>query len=109
MGDALPPYSSIRPEERLVRISAALHTELYVAFDRLEEQILLRSLDPEIRGTAREPSKAETDALTLYEQVLKLVYFDKERAVTELDLPLHRGLRLAIHRLLDGSPPYVTE
>lgn len=103
---SLPPYCSIRPEERLVRITESLHTALNIAYDTLEERILLRSVLPLAKKDDRDPSTAEAEELALYEQVLKLVYFDKERTITELDQPLHQGLARAIGRLLGTLPRY---
>lgn len=102
-----PRYSSIRPEERYCRITETIHVALEIAYDALEEKILLRSLQgPACPPDSREPTREEAYELAMYEQVFKTTYYEKDAARSELQSPLHRGLKTAIDNLLGTLPPY---
>lgn len=100
-----PPYSSIRPEERLCRVTESIYTALDMAYDALEERILLRSLRKS-EATDREPTKTEAEDLAKFEQVFKNIYFDKDQVRSDLKSPLHISLDRAVSSLLGALPQY---
>ena len=85
-----PPYSAYRPEERLCRVTRGLYETLAKRFDFFETQILVS-----------DPTLAQATLLATFEQVFKQIYFDDN--ASELDMPVHSGLRLAIKSLLNPS------
>lgn len=102
-----PRYSSIRPEERYCRITETIHVALEIAYDALEEKILLRSLQgPLCPPDGREPTREEAHDLAMFEQLFKTTYFEKDAERSELQSPMHRGVKGAIDNLLGVLPPY---
>lgn len=104
---SLPPYSSIRPEERLCRVSEALYSALDRAYDALEERILLRSVNASTMNRHTEPTRHEAHDLARFEAVFSCIYFDKEHNRTELDSPLNRSLQRTVTSLLGKIPDYI--
>ena len=102
----LPPYTSIRPEERLCRVTPAVYHALERAYDTLEERILMRSLRSSIPESLREPTKQEAQDLARFEALFRSIYFDKERSRTELASPLNRALAKTVESLLGSLPSY---
>lgn len=101
----LPPYASIRPEERLCRVTESMYTALNIAYDQLEETILLRSLDQHSESE-REPTAVEAHDLARFEQLFRSIYFDKDQVRSQLKSPLHRSIDNAIRSLLGDLPEY---
>lgn len=79
---------------------------LDIAYDSLEERILLRSLRMDIPSHEKEPTRSEAESLAMFEQVFKTIYFDKDQARSDLGSPLHRGLHHAVETLLGSLPGY---